>query len=110
MMILQERLVGWGQCKDDVLCELCVDGVLIVVELVECISLLWFIIILLLCELEEDGWVFSEVGGYGVFGWFVIVWVLVSCVGIVIGVDVLVDLMLIVVFMFYGRVFEVRID
>ena len=64
-MTSQERPAGRGQRKDDVLRELRADGALTAAELVERTSLSRPTIISLLRELEEDGWVSSEVGGHG---------------------------------------------
>ena len=61
-MTSQERPAGRGQRKDDVLRELRADGALTAAELVERTSLSRPTIISLLRELEEDGWVSSEVG------------------------------------------------
>ena len=109
-MTSQERPAGRGQRKDDVLRELRADGALTAAELVERTSLSRPTIISLLRELEEDGWVSSEVGGHGAPGRPATAWAPASRAGIVIGADVLVDSMLTVVSTFHGRVLEVRTD
>ena len=96
-MTSQERPAGRGQRKDDVLRELRADGALTAAELVERTSLSRPTIISLLRELEEDGWVSSEVGGHGAPGRPATAWAPASRAGIVIGADVLVDSMLTVV-------------
>ena len=109
-MTSQERPAGRGPRKDDVLRELRADGALTAAELVERTSLSRPTIISLLRELEEDGWVSSEVGGHGAPGRPATAWAPASRAGIVIGADVLVDSMLTVVSTFHGRVLEVRTD
>ncbi|MBD4630385.1 winged helix-turn-helix transcriptional regulator, partial [Xanthomonas citri pv. citri] len=96
--------------KDDVLRELRADGALTAAELVERTRLSRPTIISLLRELEEDGWVSSEIGGHGAPGRPATAWAPASRAGIVIGADVLVDSMLTVVSTFHGRVLEVRTD